>query len=72
MMSALLGTKLCHSEARSAEEPAVACSIDAFARHYHAHLLLDRTLQNELTPNQANISVKQIATATRPKPTFPA
>ena len=30
------------------------------------------TFQNELMPNQANVTVKQIATATRPKPTRPA
>ena len=72
MVSIFPGAKLCHSEARSAEEPAVFCSIDECADRYRAHLPRDRTLQNELTPNQANISVKQIATATRPKPTFPA
>ena len=31
-----------------------------------------RTLQNELSPNQAKVSVKQIAIATRPGPVSPA
>ncbi len=30
------------------------------------------TLQNELTPNHANVTVKQIATTTRPTPARPA
>lgn len=31
-----------------------------------------RTLQNELTPNHANVTVKQIAITTRPTPIRPA
>ena len=31
-----------------------------------------RTLQNELTPNQTNVSAKHTVTATRPSPTCPA
>jgi hypothetical protein len=59
----------CHSEPRSGEESAVPCGAPVLANHHLAPLLpFFLTLQNELTPNHANVTVKQIATATRPKP----
>lgn len=42
------------------------------ARTLEAHFAFFFTLRNELTPNHVKVSVKQIASATRPKPTFPA
>ncbi len=39
-------------------------------RHYRRPFCL--TLQNELTPNQANVTVKQIATTTPRNPARPA
>ena len=41
-------------------------------RNCYEFLLFFLTLQNELTPNQANVKVKQVATTTRPNPVFPA
>ncbi len=39
---------------------------------HRAPLLFCLTLQNELTPNHANVTVKQTAATTRPIPTRPA
>ena len=38
---------------------------------FHSFFPFRLTLQNELTPNHANATVKQIATTTRPNPACP-
>jgi len=61
----------CHSEARSAQESVVPCSTTAlYPRTLPFPFFL--TLQNELTPNHANITVKKIATTSHFNPDCPA
>ena len=72
---------LCHSEARSAlvipkraaQRNLLSPAAPLTQSHHRAPPLpFCLTLQNELTPNHANVTVKQTATTTRPTPTRPA
>src|SRR5580700_4138904 len=71
----------CHSEARTIlviPKRAAQRNLLSMQRHEprHHHRApprpFCRTFQNELTPNQAKVTVKQIATTTRPNPARPA
>jgi len=80
-ISSFRSKEYCHSQAKSIVIPtraaqrnllSQAASLHSPHRHRAPPLPFCRTLQNELTPNHANVKVKQIATTTRPSPARPA